>query len=115
MANIGLPQVGKLRHRITVQRGTVTIDEYQQPQETIEDIGTYWAQVIPLSGKELVNAKQIKPTTSHQVYMRQNVPVIATDRLLFEGRYLGIDQINRMGERNEWYSIMCTEISEVTA
>lgn len=101
---------GELRHRITVQRSTQVLDDYGQYYDDVETLGTFWAKVTPLTGREAVNAKELKATTSHQIYMCVSIPIKPSYQLIFEGRKFGIDSIVRVGEINTWYSIMATEL-----
>lgn len=51
-------QAGKLRHRITIQRETVTRDEYGSEVKTWDDLATVWASVEPLSPTAMSGIKE---------------------------------------------------------
>jgi SPP1 family predicted phage head-tail adaptor len=74
-------------------------------------VGTYWARVRPLSGRELFNARQTKATTTHEITMRAQVPVGPNSRLLFEstGRIFNVDESLRVDETNTYRRILATE------
>ena len=103
---------GDLRHRIAIQR----LNPLQQPDSTGDLIsswqvlGKYWAFVRPLQGRELVNAKQIVETISHQITMRVIGPISAKDRIVFINRVFGIDHIYRDQETNIYYHLLAHEL-----
>lgn len=112
------PEIGELRQRVTYQIEATTLDSVNQPIVTWTSLGTFWAKVEPLTGMELMNARQLKGTTGHKIVMR-NVnsaispnAIVPSGRFLFEstGRVLGIDAVFRQNEQNAWLSIHCTEL-----
>ena len=81
--------VGKMRHRVTLQIPDPPANRSNstkgKPDTVWTTIGTYWARLEPLTGRELVNAKQIKPEISHRITMRVNGPLPTSGRLIFPG------------------------------
>jgi SPP1 family predicted phage head-tail adaptor len=62
---------GRFRQRVQLQQlGPETFDSFSQPIVSWQTIGTYWAYVRPLQGRELVVAKQIKAELTHAVTFR---------------------------------------------
>jgi SPP1 family predicted phage head-tail adaptor len=112
------PEVGDLRQRVTYQIPSKTLDAFNQPLATWTSLGTFWAKVEPLAGMELMNARQLKGTTSHKVILRNVNSALAPNaitpsgRFLFEatGRALGVDAVYRINEQNAWLAIHCTEL-----
>lgn len=112
------PDVGAMRHRVTWQKlGPAQLDSMNQRKQGWTTVGTYWARVEPLAGMELMNARQLKSTTSHKVTMRNVGQVKATHRLLFEGTGRAFYPVSvfRLDERNAYLSIHCTEEPDVAA
>lgn len=101
--------IGKMRHRVTLERNSPTQDRSGELQDDWSAVGTYWACVRPLSGRELVNAAQVVPLASHSVTMRNVGPLTTKDRLVFESRVLEIGSVLRVDEMNEFYAITATE------
>ena len=100
---------GRLRHLVVLQRNTPNRSPYGQATPHWSDVATLHAEVIPLAGRELVNARQIHPTASHRVTVRASIPILPTDRFLFQGRTLNIEAVLRTNEVKVMYDITCTE------
>jgi SPP1 family predicted phage head-tail adaptor len=104
--------LGQMRHRLTLEEpGPVVPDGQGGSTPTWTTVGTYWARVRPLSGRELFNARQTKATTTHEITMRAQVPVGPNSRLLFEstGRIFNVDESLRVDETNTYRRILATE------
>lgn len=102
--------VGTMRDRVTIQRGTDTRDAYGQPITTWATVGTYYADLHHLSGREAVNALQIKAEATHKVTLRYVVPITPKDRLLFGTRVFNIVDVNDVDELHRTYELLCTEV-----
>lgn len=95
-------RAGKLRHLVTINRYTPTTSAV-----TGEKLAGYtaatpqvWAEIVPLSGRELLNAQQIVTDSTHQIRMRYTANVSHRDQILFNGRTFEIDAMNNTDERN---------------
>jgi len=86
-------RAGKLRHQITLQRKSLTPDEYGGPVETWTDVGTVWASVEPLQGRELTNAQTVNAETTTKITMRYVSGVTAADRIVFGGRFYNLQSV----------------------
>lgn len=108
-------KAGPLRQRVTLQSLTETTDSYGQRVQSWNTLGTYYAEVRQLSGREAVNAKQVKADTTHLVRMRYIGTLFATPgilpsmRFLFNGIALNILFINNVDNRNREYQILAQE------
>lgn len=103
---------GKLRHRITHQTLSETTDPRSgQRLQSWTDVASYWAEVRPLSGRELVNAQQIRTDVSHSITLRADVGSIMTkDRFVFGSRHFNLVQVIDLEERGIEVAIMATEV-----
>jgi SPP1 family predicted phage head-tail adaptor len=102
-------RAGPKRQRLTIQTCEQMADKYGQMRTTWTDAGTYYASVTFLSGRELVNATQVKADVTHKVEMRYIGPIAPTSRLVLKGRPFNIDSINNVKEINREYVILCHE------
>ncbi|ATA26808.1 head-tail adaptor protein [Brenneria goodwinii] len=75
-------KAGRLRHRVTIQNFTTTRDAGGQPIETWSDGATVWAEVAPISGRELVASGAVSAEATIRVWMRFRRDVSAVSRLL---------------------------------
>src|SRR6185437_1339320 len=69
---------GDLRHRITIKEHAPAYDDYNRPVKAtdgsdwkpIQPTGSFWAAIEPLSGREIIVAKEVAPTATHVIRMR---------------------------------------------
>lgn len=113
-------RAGPKRQRITVQVLSESQDSYGQKLQSWVDDGTYWAEIRTLSGREAVNAKQVKAETTHAVNLRYIGSLFPTggllpsSRLSFNGRIFNILYINNINERNREYQLLAQELVPAT-
>lgn len=102
--------IGKLRHRISLQSITETQNSYGELVQTKSTYATVWASVEPLNGREFMDAKQINAELSHKVIIRHNSSVTSEDVILFGSREFKIDSVINYEERDIYQVLMCKEI-----
>jgi SPP1 family predicted phage head-tail adaptor len=106
--------IGTLRHRMLFQQVSSTQDAYGQPLTSWTDVATVWAEILPLSGRELVNAQAVAPEVSHQITIRwkselSNTKAVAAMRAVYKGRYFNITAPMNVDERNRVIILLATE------
>jgi SPP1 family predicted phage head-tail adaptor len=104
-------QAGKLRHRLAIQSPTEIIVR-GEPSVTWNTVATRWAQIEPLTGRELWNARQVQPDITHRIELRHDSSILITSkwRLLLNGtRVLEILSVRRPEERPTNWVIECKE------
>ena len=100
--------IGKMRHRITIQRQSDEKDRLAGYQDDWIDIATVWAQISPVSGREFLT--QIRETmVTHKIYCRYRPGVTPRLRIKFKDRIFRIISVLNWDERNEGLTIMCEE------
>jgi len=114
-------RTGPMRQRVTVQTLAESQDNYGQKIQSWTSTGSFWAEIKNLSGRELVNAKQVKADASHQVRMRYVAALFPTSgllpsmRLLFGASVYHILWINNVDNRQREYLLLCQEIVSPSA
>lgn len=107
-------KAGRLRHRVTLQRHTPTQDAYGGETMAWSDLGTRWAAVEPLSGREWFQAQQFNAETSIRVRVRHDsttAAMKADDRIQFGSRTLELTAPpQNLNERNIEVHLMCKEV-----
>lgn len=84
-------KAGRLRHHVTIQNFTTTRDAGGQPIKTWFDAATVWAEVAPISGRELVASGAVSAEATIRVWMRHRRDVSAASRLLcLNGPFKGL-------------------------
>lgn len=109
-------RISRLQQRITVQRRSSTLDAYGQEINSWTNIGTVWAEVKPLSGKEKIraNAMVVESQLTHQVTVRYSsifLPSVEADawRILFGTRIFNITSSMNVDEQDKLIIFDCTE------
>jgi SPP1 family predicted phage head-tail adaptor len=102
-------KAGSLVHRVTYQ----TLNEENvngQIIPTFVNVGTFWALVQPLSGRELIYAQSVSAEVTHKITMRHNcLDISPKDRLIFGGRKLNIQSAINVDEQDDEWLIMAVE------
>ncbi len=84
-------QIGKLRHRLEIQRYDETADAYGEPIKGYEHYADAFCSIRPLNGSEPFNEKQFHTEQTHKIVMRWMRGIESTMRLVwfddYEGRY----------------------------
>jgi SPP1 family predicted phage head-tail adaptor len=97
-----MPAAGKMDRRITIQRVSVTQDEYNNDVEAWEDVCTVWASYEPLSDGERLRAGERAAEASARFQIRHSLQVAdvsARDRLIFGGAVYQVTHVKEVGRR----------------
>lgn len=95
-------QAGNLDRRITLQRATVTRDEYNAEVSTWATLATVAASYEPIKDGERFRAGERAADMSTRFQVRYSSDVsglTAEDRLIFEGRTYEIEHVKEIGRR----------------
>ena len=104
-------RIGPLRHRVAIQTGTPSQDEYGGVTLTFSTVATVWASVEPMSGRELVSAQQQHAETSHRIRVRYTANVTQQSRIVWESRTFEVVSLIDNKEEKRMIELMCKEIS----
>lgn len=102
-------EAGSLRHRVSIQTESETLDSYGEPTSGWSTDSTVWASVVPTSGRETNEGEGLSGVVTFKVTMRYNTAVSPKKRLLFGSRVLGITKVINKEERNEYLELHCEE------
>lgn len=107
-------RAGDLRRRITIQQRSSSTDELGQPTTEWTDVATVWADVSPLSGRELLAAQAARAQINGMVtirYQRQfSDPVaMAARRILYGSRILNITSSRDVDEMHQYIELSYAE------
>jgi SPP1 family predicted phage head-tail adaptor len=103
-----------LRHRVTIQARNTSTDALGQPTSTWSDVATVWAEVNPLSGRELLLAQAGRAQISGVVTIRYqqqfaNPVEMAARRILYSGRILNITSSRDVDEMHQYIEFSYSE------
>lgn len=76
--------LGDMRHRVTIQRPDETArDEFGAVQPIWIDVATVWAQIDPVSAREMMASGQVQGQATHRVVIRHRGDVSSKSRLIW--------------------------------
>jgi SPP1 family predicted phage head-tail adaptor len=95
-------QAGKLDRRITFERFSETVDEWNQPVQGWVPLGKRWGSKQDVSDGEKLRAAQVGATIRNRFVVRYDSltkTITAADRLTCEGREYAIVGTKELGRR----------------
>ena len=102
-------RVGELRKRVTVQTETQSTDGaggYILGWTTFANV---WANIKPLTGREIFVASHLEGHVTHHVQMRYLSGVTSDMRLSYNSRLFNIQAVLNTDERNQWTELLVEE------
>jgi SPP1 family predicted phage head-tail adaptor len=119
---------GKLRRRVEVQSLTAAsaANAYNETSATNwQTVAIRWAQIEPLAGREVWQAQQVQPDTTHRVTLRFMAGLSAKMRLLAKDpnagattefpqggrRIFNIQDVQNLDERDRTVQLSCKEVT----
>ena len=72
--------------------------------------GTIWATIEALTGREFMDAQQLKDTVSHRIRMRYHTGLVPTSRLTWNSRTFNIVWVEKGDDRERMIDVMCMEV-----
>lgn len=104
-------RAGRLRHRITLQTRSATLDAAGNRPAAWTDDATVWGAVEPLSGRELIAAQAAQSEVTHKLTLRWRAGVTAAMRVAFGSRTFEILSLANRDERGAELTLMCKEVT----
>jgi len=102
-------RAGEKRHRITIKKPTESQSGTGEVTTSWSTLGTVWASVQPISGREAIQADQAIAESTIRIRMRY-VHGLDTDcRIIHKGRTLEISRAININETNSEYELLCFE------
>jgi len=99
----------RLRHRLTLQQEIQTADGAGGYARSWQNIADLWAEINPISGKEIAFAGQLQTQISHKITIRYRAGITAGMRLLYDARAFNIRAILNGKENDEILEIWADE------
>ncbi len=111
---MSLVRSGELNRRITLQQRSASTDSFGERSPTWQDLMTVWAEIEPLSGRELELAQKLSSEASHRITVRYQ-PVLsdtrwaASLRALYKSRIFNIQAALNEYEANVRIHLLASE------
>lgn len=102
-------RVGRMRYKVALQKPTNTTDSgggMTQAWTTLIDI---WADIRPISGKELFRHNKMEESVTHEIYIRHREDIGTNYRINYDSRNFNIRHIRNIEERDRYMLLVCTE------
>lgn len=109
-------QIGRLRHRVTIEHRTLSQDDHGAAIRSWADVISVWAEVRTPAGIERFapEVDQVKATLTHSVRIRGGLGTFTPGmRVLWGTRTLEVVSVTDPDGRGEAQVLLCTEIVEV--
>ena len=101
-------RAGNLRHRVTIEQRVQGHDEAGQPIDTWEPFVTTWADVVPVRGREVIDATLAATLTDVKFVMRYLEGIDAGMRVVFRGIAYTIKAALNEGTRDRMLTLVTT-------
>ncbi len=103
-------RAGRLKHRVTIERATMSRDDYGEEIETFATLVTVWAGIEPTSGKENIHGGKEASLNSYNIIMRYT-DITPHDRINWsaKGRVFNVESILNRDEINKQLTISAVE------
>ena len=75
-----------------------------------DDAGKIWATIEALTGREFMDAQQLKDTVSHRIRTRYHPAIVPTSRLTWNSRTFSIIWVEKGDDRERMIDVMCMEV-----
>jgi len=105
--------IGEMRHRITIQRVTMSTNENGYEEESPEVVKEVWAKVSNLHGKEFFEAKAVQSENTVKFTIRYISGLDQTMQILFQEKIYNITSIDNIKYRNEYMEIQAKEVDSI--
>ncbi|MCD8502943.1 MAG: phage head closure protein [Bacillaceae bacterium] len=104
-------EIGSLRHRITLQKLTVSTNSNGFEVATWEELKTVWAAVSNLQGREFFAAAAVQAENTVKFIIRYLPEVDTTMRIVFRDKVYNISAIDNIQYKNKYMEIKAREVS----
>lgn len=108
-------KAGDMRHKIDIQQRSTTQDSFGGQSQTWTNVATgIWADIQPLSGREIMAAEAVQAEVSHTITIRYKAsfddPVaVAAMRAVYGSRIFNISAKINVDERNRIIQLSANE------
>lgn len=104
-------KAGDLRNRVAIERKTTAVSNaFGERTNGWETLANVWAEITPVSARELERAKSFGENISHIAKVRYSGEITVDMRLNHRDRYLMINGIINEDERRIRQQLFCTEL-----
>ena len=100
-------RAGELDQRVTLERFGEYKDASGAWTEGWETVGTFWAAVLPLTGKEVIAADAVTAISDVRIIMRYRPGITPADRLTHKGKQMNITAVIDRHSAGRTLELLC--------
>jgi len=100
--------IGGLKKRVTILKQVRTSDGQGGFTETWQEVGTVWAAIEPISGREYYEAMQLASDVTHRVRMRY-MDLTPHEKIKYDDRVFDIIAVIDVNMEHRELEVLCNE------
>jgi SPP1 family predicted phage head-tail adaptor len=104
-----MTQPGDLKRRIYLQQPSLAKNVYGEEAITWVTYATVWAQIEPLSGRELLLAQQVNSEISARITIRYNNHIATSHRISYGTATYAVNTIIDKDLNHNYLELLCTQ------
>lgn len=102
-------RAGLLRHRVTIQAPTPTDEpKFGGQTQAWVDVATVWAEIDPLSGRELFAAQAVQSESTVKITIRYRADLTTAMRLVAGGTVYDIHHVPPVRGKSNELTMLCS-------
>jgi SPP1 family predicted phage head-tail adaptor len=106
-----MTQPGDLKRRIYLQQPSLAQNGYGEEAITWVTYATVWAQIEPLSGRELLLAQQVNSEIAVRIIIRYNSHVSPNHRISYGTATYAVNTIIDKDLTHNYLELLCTQVA----
>jgi SPP1 family predicted phage head-tail adaptor len=110
---MAVPGAGDLRERVSIQQVSTTRDAMGGEIQSWANLGTFWAQVAPMSAGEQYRRQQVQSSANWKITIRYNAEVTPQMRVRWQGHVFLVKGITNPDARKRFLELACEELAWV--
>ena len=103
-------RTGRLHQRIELLRDGEYQDASGAWASGWSTVGTFWAAVEPITGRERISADSVASVTDVRVIMRYRPGITAGDRIRHDGKDMNVVTVINRDSRNRELELLCKRL-----
>ena len=106
-------RIGKMNKRITISNFTQAANTYGEPVRTWIIVGTRWAEVVPLTAKEFITAKQLASQIDIIFRIRRTPALLLIKpkmKITYNNQDYNIESAINVQNKNRVIELLCSKI-----
>ena len=100
-------RAGRLRHRVVLESRSTATNAYNEPVVSWSTVGTYWAAIEPLTGRERFGSGERIAEGDVRIVMRYVGAITEENRITHGGVVYDIKAVVKKNDIDREYELIC--------